>query len=182
MVIRLFFVSVILCCMAGTSFAHGLMPRDGRARLFDRQGNIMVKVELAPNDVQFKQNNNMEISIIDFSKPGFIENKVQLKVIRRYSDNRNGEVFSRVYQGGLISQPLEFNSGGVHELQLQIDSNLSNDNKNFSFEFTLKDNRRFAFVTITVTIAAFLAFLSVVIYFLRLRSKHNSHIHKWRLQ
>lgn len=151
-----------LSSLASQVQAHGLILSEGKTQLYDRQDNIMVKVELMPNDLQFNQKNNVQISVIDISESGIFNNNISLKISNLDMHNKSSSIFSGEYSSGLINQSVIFQTGGTHELQLIIDSGRPDNEKNFKFKFELKDSRRFALATAIVALVAF-AILACII-------------------
>jgi hypothetical protein len=153
---------IFLSSLATQVQAHGLTMSKGKTQLYDRQDNIMVKIELVPNDLQFNQKNNVQISVIDISESGVFNNNIKLKINQLDVQNKTNSIFSAEYPSGLFRQPVTFLAGGTHELQLLLDSGQPDNEKIFKFKFELKDNRGFARTTAMVAFAAFIIFTCII--------------------
>lgn len=158
-------VMIIFCSLALQVEAHGLSLSEGKTLLYDRIDNIMVKIELTPNDLQFNQENEMEISIIDVSEAGIFNNDIQLKINNLDVKDKTQNIFAGEYQKGIFKQPISFQAGGTHELELY----LPDVDKVFNFKFELKDNRSFAYTTALITIVFFSIFTCLTRFTIKYR-------------
>jgi hypothetical protein len=160
---------MLLSALSSHVYAHGLVLSEEKTLLFDRQANIMVKVELVPNDLQYNQSNSVQVSVIDISESGFVTHDVNMKVNHLGSDNKVTNIFSGEYPKGIFKQIIPFQSGGMHELELQIDAGESGREEPFLFQFALKDNKSFARTTILMALVGFVIFTFTAGLFIKTR-------------
>jgi hypothetical protein len=168
--VRLFMSAMILLCfLASQSQAHGLAMSEGKTLLYDRIDDIMVKIELSPNDLQFNQENEMEVSVIDVANGGIFNRKIQLKISQLDEDNNVSIIFTGDYQKGIFKETIDFPSGGSHKLEFSLENDLPGKKKVFTFKFELKDNRRFAYTAALAAISFFAVFACIAGFIIRYR-------------
>ena len=151
-------VMVLLCSLASQAQAHGMKLGEGKTLMYDRTDNIMVKIELDPNDLQFNQENQMEVTVIDVSEGGIFNNDIQLNINQLDAKYGKRSIFSGESPMGMFRQPITFQVGGAHEIELYLPGR----NKMFKFKFELKDSRSFAQFIVLTTIVLISIFICLI--------------------
>ena len=149
-------------------YAHGLSMKSGKTIMFDQIENIMVKIELVPDSVNFNQTNQLSVTIIDSDAARLYQGPIRTDLSRLGDNSEPKYLASLKFNKGIFKKELVLDQGGTFNLDLNLGNNF--EDGSFKFQFKLVDNKVFGRATILISCLTLLVFLSIITFLLHRRS------------